>query len=130
MTDQKAKKCSPPSLNDHGFSLFELLVVCALIGIMVALSVPSLREALFSDPLKTTARKTMGLVNGVRELALRTQQPYFLHISRPSTNTDIAIVHSGQNPGALIGGGIALIWHRQPDGGWMETCEVVTRWRT
>lgn len=49
---------------------------------MVALSVPSLREALFSDPLKTTARKTMGLVNGVRELALRTQQPYFLHISR------------------------------------------------
>jgi prepilin-type N-terminal cleavage/methylation domain-containing protein len=65
----------------RGFSLIELLVVCTLIGLMVALSVPALRDTFMSDPLKSTARKTIGLVNGVRELALRSGQPYFLYIS-------------------------------------------------
>ena len=49
---------------------------------MVALGIPALRDAFFSDPLKSAARKTIGLVNGVRETALRNQQAYFLHISR------------------------------------------------
>lgn len=88
-----------PALDDNGFSLFELLVVCALIGIMVSLSIPSLREAFLNDPLKTTARKTIGLVNGVRELALRSQQPYFLHISRKENSLWYeADVKSGEAP--------------------------------
>ncbi len=65
-----------------GFTLLELIVVCALIGIMLSLSIPSLRTTFFSDPLKTTARKLIGLVNGVRELAVREQQPYLLHINQ------------------------------------------------
>ncbi len=65
-----------------GFTLLELIVVCALIGIMLSLSIPSLRTTFFSDPLKTTARKLIGLVNGVRELAVRQQQPYLLHINQ------------------------------------------------
>lgn len=68
---------------DEGFTLLELIVVCALIGIMLSLSIPSLRTTFFSDPLKTTARKFIGLVNGVRELAVREQQSYLLHISQP-----------------------------------------------
>ncbi len=65
-----------------GFTLLELIVVCALIGIMLSLSIPSLRTTFFSDPLKTTARRLIGLVNGVRELAVREQQPYLLHINQ------------------------------------------------
>jgi len=80
--DIKVCRFGPKSLVEKGFSLVELLVVCALISIMVSLSVPALRDTLFNDPLKSTVRKTIGLVNGVRELALRTQQPYFLYISR------------------------------------------------
>jgi hypothetical protein len=49
---------------------------------MLSLSIPSLRTTFYSDPLKTTARKLIGLVNGVRELAVREQQPYLLHISQ------------------------------------------------
>ncbi len=67
--------------SERGFTLLELIVVCALIGIMLSFSVPSLRMTLFSDPLKSTARNLIGLVNGVRELAVRHQQPYLLHIS-------------------------------------------------
>jgi hypothetical protein len=50
---------------------------------MLSLSIPSLRTTFFTDPLKTTARKIIGLVNGVRELAVREQQPYLLHVSQP-----------------------------------------------
>lgn len=77
----------PPEMSLHrmqserGFTLLELIVVCALIGIMLSFSVPSLRMTLFSDPLKSTARNLIGLVNGVRELAVRHQQSYLLHIS-------------------------------------------------
>jgi len=67
---------------ENGFTLIELIVVTALIGIMLSLSIPSLRTSLFTDPLKTTARKVIGLVTGVRELAVRSQQPYLLHISQ------------------------------------------------
>lgn len=71
----------PRVQSERGFTLLELIVVCALIGIMLSFSVPSLRMTLFSDPLKSTARNLIGLVNGVRELAVRHQQPYLLHIS-------------------------------------------------
>lgn len=63
-----------------GFTLLELIVVCALIGIMLSFSVPSLRLALFTDPLKSTARNLIGLTDGMRQLAIRQQQPYLLHI--------------------------------------------------
>lgn len=82
MGDTQVCWFGPESLTEKGFSLVELLVVCALLSIMVSLSVPALRDTLFNDPLKSTVRKTIGLVNGIRELALRTQQPYFLYISR------------------------------------------------
>ncbi len=65
-----------------GFTLIELIVVTALIGIMLAISVPSLRNSMFTDPLKSTTRKIIGLVTGVRELAVRSQQSYLLHISQ------------------------------------------------
>lgn len=65
---------------ERGFTLLELIVVCTLIGIMLSFSIPSLRTALFTDPLKSTARNLIGLTNGVRQLAVRQQQPYLLHI--------------------------------------------------
>jgi len=68
--------------DEKGFTLIELIVVTTLIGIMLALTIPTLRTAFFTDPLKATTRKLIGLVTGVRELAVRSQQPYLLHISR------------------------------------------------
>ena len=66
----------------RGFTLLELIVVTFLIGIMLSLSIPSLRNTFFTDPLKATTRKVIGLVGGVRELAAREQQPYLLHIDQ------------------------------------------------
>ncbi len=49
---------------------------------MLSLSIPSLRNTFFTDPLKATTRKIIGLVAGVRDLAVRSQQPYLLHFSQ------------------------------------------------
>ena len=68
--------------NEQGFTLIEMIVVIFLIAIMLSLSIPSLRNSFYTDPLKTTTRKIIGLVDGVRDLAVRTQQPYLLHFSR------------------------------------------------
>jgi prepilin-type N-terminal cleavage/methylation domain-containing protein len=67
---------------EYGFTLIELIVVMTLIGIMLSLTVPALHTHFFTDPLKATTRRLIGLVTGVRELAVRSQQPYLLHISR------------------------------------------------
>lgn len=67
--------------DERGFTLLEMIMVCVLIGLMLSLSVPSMRSSLFTDPLKSTSRKVIGTVSSVRELAVREQQPYLLHIS-------------------------------------------------
>ncbi len=82
MCDKKGGCNAPKSLAEKGFSLVELLVVCALIGIMISISTPALRKVFSSDPLKTTVRKAIGLVSGARELAISSQQPYFFYINR------------------------------------------------
>lgn len=65
-----------------GFTLLELIVVCALIGIMLTISTPSLRSAFFTNPLKSSARQVVGFINEVRQTAVRNQEPYNLNISQ------------------------------------------------
>jgi len=68
--------------SSSGFTLLELIVVIALIGIMLVVSIPTLQNTLLDDRLKGTCRKIIGLVNSVRELAAREQHPYFLNIDK------------------------------------------------
>jgi len=69
-------------MKDNGFTLLELIVVCALVGTMLVVSVPALRNIFVDDRLKSTSRKTIGLINSVRELAVREQQAYLVHFDK------------------------------------------------
>ena len=83
--------------NAQGFTLIEMIVVIFLIAIMLSLSIPSLRNTFFTDPLKATTRKIIGLVAGVRDLAVRSQQPYLLHFSRLENRIWYEKVGAGQD---------------------------------
>ncbi|MGW8195239.1 MAG: pilus assembly FimT family protein, partial [Desulforhopalus sp.] len=111
-----------------GFTLVEMIIVCVLIGLMLSLTVPTMRNTIFADPLKSSTRKVIGLVNGVRELAAREQQAYLLHISEAENrlwyekeihdaaseedtlqdNSELQLPDAVKISGLLIGGGQTL----------------------
>ena len=67
-------------LDKRGYTLIELIVVVVLIGLVLTLAVPRLRNALLTDNLKGAARKMIGIINNLRNEAIREQRDYFLHL--------------------------------------------------
>jgi prepilin-type N-terminal cleavage/methylation domain-containing protein len=63
----------------QGFTLIELTVVVFLIGVMLAVSIPRFRYSLITDNLKSTTRRIVGLITGLRNEAIREQKTYLLH---------------------------------------------------
>jgi prepilin-type N-terminal cleavage/methylation domain-containing protein len=75
---------SPPGRNgrhwnQHGFTLLELIIVCLLITVSLAFSVPNIRQAFVVDQLAASSRKIMALIKEVRIRAAQEQQPYVIH---------------------------------------------------
>ena len=62
-----------------GFTLLELMVVMVLISLMTAFAVPALRSTLFSDQLKSSTRKILGLVSEASQEAVKQQSEYSLY---------------------------------------------------
>lgn len=67
-------------LNHTGFTLIELVVVMALIGIILFLAVPNVRDQFFQDGLKTAVRNLVGTARELRGNAVREQVDYILHM--------------------------------------------------
>ena len=65
----------PPN-HSRGFTLIEILVVMVLISIVTAFTLPAIRTSLFSDQLKTTARRLVGFVTEVSQNAVSKQSEY------------------------------------------------------
>ncbi|MBU1233869.1 MAG: prepilin-type N-terminal cleavage/methylation domain-containing protein [Proteobacteria bacterium] len=64
----------------QGFTLLELLIVCFLISISLALAVPAIRNTLVTDQLATGSRKVISLIKSARSKAVMTQQPYLIFL--------------------------------------------------
>ena len=69
------------SIEEHGFTLLELLVVSALIAIMLAVSVPAFRTSLFTDQLRQAARSVIGTINEVRQAATGSRNGCFIDVN-------------------------------------------------
>lgn len=65
-------KCS------RGFTLLELMIVMVIIAVMTSFAIPSLRTSLYSDQLKSTARRVIGLVSEASQEAIRKQAVHTL----------------------------------------------------
>jgi prepilin-type N-terminal cleavage/methylation domain-containing protein len=68
----------------RGYTFVELMVVIVLIGVMLTLTVPRLRETLLTDTLKRSARKMVGTIKFLRNEAVREHRPYVLYFDMES----------------------------------------------
>jgi prepilin-type N-terminal cleavage/methylation domain-containing protein len=66
--------------NKSGYTLIELIVVIALLGIMIGFSVPRLHDMLYLDETRKASRWIIGKVHALREAAVQKQKTYVLHI--------------------------------------------------
>jgi prepilin-type N-terminal cleavage/methylation domain-containing protein len=71
-------------LRDSGFTLIELIVVIALMGLMLFFSLPRLQNNPFLDDGKTSSRWLIVKVQTLKESALRDQKQYTLHFDLDS----------------------------------------------
>ena len=73
------------NLNKHGFTLIELLLVIVLIGVVLVLAVPSMRDTLTGDKLRKASRQLIGMERKLRGEAVRDQIDYILCLDLPNS---------------------------------------------
>ena len=67
-----------------GFTLIELIVVLALLGLMLFFSLPRLQDNPFLDDTKKSSRWLIGKIQSLKESAIRDQKMYTLHFDLDS----------------------------------------------
>ncbi|HPC73623.1 MAG TPA: prepilin-type N-terminal cleavage/methylation domain-containing protein [Syntrophales bacterium] len=77
----QARLCRPDTTGSGGYTLIELSIVVFLIGLMLLIAVPRVRESLFTDQLSSAARRLVGAARELRSVAVRDQVDQILQIS-------------------------------------------------
>jgi len=91
-------------VNIQGYTLMELIVVIALMGIMIGFSVPRLHDTLYLDETRKASRWIIGKVHALREAAIQKQKQYTLHIDLDTNriwDTEESISEDGRDEAAL-----------------------------
>jgi len=73
-------KVNVHSMTDRGYTLIELSVVVLLIGMMLLVAVPRVRDAVLSDDLKAATRRLVGAARELKNESIREQVDYILHL--------------------------------------------------
>ncbi len=63
-----------------GYTMLELVVVVFLIGLFVVVSTPSFRQNVLYNPLKSSARKVIGIINTARNDANKQRKKQIVHL--------------------------------------------------
>ena len=98
--------------NSSGFTLIELIVVIALLGIVLFVAIPRIEGNPFLDDTKESSRWLINKVRAIRESAVRDQKDYVLHIDLDTNrvwDTEVGIDEDAAEKAALSA-------HSLPDG--------------
>jgi prepilin-type N-terminal cleavage/methylation domain-containing protein len=66
--------------NERGYTLVELVVVIVILGIVLSLAVPAIRDAMVNDSLDAATRRLVGTARELRNEAVREQVDCILHL--------------------------------------------------
>ena len=83
-------------MTNRGYTLIELSVVVLLVGILLLITVPRIRDTLLNDDLKVATRRIVGVARELRNESVRERTDSILHIdlnqpgfwSYPADTTD------------------------------------------
>ncbi len=67
-------------VNNRGYTLIELSVVVLLVGILLLIAVPRVRDTLLNDDLKVATRRLVGAARELRNESVRERTDSILHI--------------------------------------------------
>ena len=81
----------------RGYTMAELVVVLAIVGIVAALGLPTLSTYLRAAALRAGAEEAVSLLNGARQLAIQ-------------TNTTVCVTNDGSQVQYHVGGCTTAIW--------------------
>ncbi|MDY0351251.1 MAG: prepilin-type N-terminal cleavage/methylation domain-containing protein [Desulfobulbaceae bacterium] len=70
----------PGAASSGGFTLLEIMIVLVIITLTTSFAVPALRDSLYTDQLKSTSRKLVGLVSEASQEALGSRAAHLLHV--------------------------------------------------
>ena len=82
--------------NHKGYTLIELIVVVALIGIMYSFTMPRFQQAILSDNLQGVVRKFVGNIKTLRSEAIREHKDFYLNFDLNSD--EFWITEPGMSP--------------------------------
>ncbi len=92
--------------NDDGFTLLEMLIVIALLGLMIALSAPSIGNSLSGLQLSTGTRRLSAILRNVRSNAIAEKKNYKV-VFNPEEGSYTYQTNSG-NKAVLLPAGIEI----------------------
>ncbi len=78
---ERVRLCRCDAGGSPGYTLIELSIVVFLIGLMLLIAVPKVRESFFTDKLSSAARRLVGATRELRSLAVRDQVDQILQIN-------------------------------------------------
>lgn len=67
-------------MTNRGYTLIELSVVVLIVGILLSITVPRVRDTLFNDDLKVATRRLIGASRELRNESVRERTDSILHI--------------------------------------------------
>ncbi|MBI5628269.1 MAG: hypothetical protein HY953_05065, partial [Candidatus Rokubacteria bacterium] len=95
--EQVVTRRRPFHAGSRGFSVVELLVLIAVIGILTAVSTPAFLSYLRSATLKAGAQELATIINQGRQIAI-------------SKNTTVCVMQAGNKVQLLTGGCGGTVW--------------------
>jgi len=81
----------------RGYTMAELVVVLAIVGVLAALGIPTLSTYLRAAALRAGAEEAVSVLNGARQLAIQ-------------TNTTVCVTNDGFQAQYHVGGCAAASW--------------------